>query len=497
MAARRSPTEIRRRSSRPPTGTSAATWCSSTTRRTNRFFWLIQYGCSPGCDSSSTSENRYRLAIASPEQVASSGGTAWKYFDFTSKTFDEAKQWMDFPDMALGDSSLYFTFDFPRKGAAAWVRVKTADLVNLGSVGFRYYKKTGDYVLKTVQNTHTRGWIARRKDDSDFELTHWDDGSIYVYHHTVGFPTPPTENCAENGTDGKNFLAMFGCGGFSSSIGGAAQRSNGDIWLGWTAGRRIKGKGTDLFPHSHVQLLTIDPTTLAVTRNRAIWNNDYAFAYPGLSASDANEVVMTYVSGGGTAGYFNWGVGFVTNTESFARVATGQAGAVRIGDYYTARPAYPGTKRFSAAGYVKDAAGNFHPIWALFGRKGDKPVTVKTLPIGVLVPQPPVVIKPPVLPLPPTPTSLKLTCPTNVSPRSAVTVSAALTPVVSGAPVTLTFTRPQSPLVVPLTSDASGTVTYQLALAPGDRATTITVAAHYPGDATHTSADTTCQVVVL
>ena len=478
----------------------------------NRFFWLLQYACSDGCDpGGSTTENRYRLAIASPAQVISSGGTAWKYFDFTSKTFDAANQWMDFPDMALGDDSLYFTFDFPRAGAAAWVRASASDLATKGSVGFRYYKKTGDYVLKTVQDTGTRGWIARRKDAGSFELTHWDDGSTFVYHHTVSFPTSPTKNCSELGSDGQDFLAKFDCAGFSQRISGAAQQSNGDLWLGWTAGRRIDGKSTDLFPHSHIQLLTIDPSTLAVKRNRALWNPDYAFAFPALTANDANEVALTYVSGGKNAGgYFNWGVGMVTNTESLRRVATGQAGATRIGDYYTVHPAYPSTKRFTAAGYVKSSDGHFHPYFALFGRSGDKPAALVSIPTGPLVPQVPKVVQIPQVPqvpqLPtlPVTTALQVRCPANYMlpniTTGTMTVSLTLPPALAGATVKITYLRP-GPLttVKTVTTDATGKGADTLALQRTDDLTPqkIDVTLEYAGDAGHTAASATCSVPFL
>lgn len=466
----------------------------------DRFFWLLQYACSDGCDGAgSTTENRYRLAIASPAQVVSSGGTAWKYFDFTSKSFDAAKQWMDFPDMALGDDSLYFTFDFPRAGAAAWVRASASDLATKNSVGFRYYKKTGDYVLKTVQDTGTRGWIAKRRDAGSFELTHWDDGSTYVYHHTVSFPTSPTKNCSELGNDGQNFLAKFDCAGFSQRISGAAQQGNGDIWLGWTAGRRIDGQSTDLFPHSHIQLLTIDPSTLAVKRNRALWNPDYAFAFPALTANDANEVAMTYVSGGKNAGgYFNWGVGMVTNTESLRRVATGQAGASRIGDYYTVHPAYPSAKRFTAAGYVKSSDGHFHPYFALFGRSGDKPPALVTIPAGPLIPQVPKIV---VVPLLPVTMSLKPTCPAAYTLPNIVsgtmTVGAALSPALAGATVKITYTRPGPQTTVhTVTTDAGGNASDTLALQRQDDLTPrkIDIAFEYAGDAGHTAASASCSV---
>ncbi len=469
-------------------------------KQVDRFFWLIQYGCNPGCDAAgATSENRYRLALASPAQVASSGATAWKYFDFTSRTFDAARQWMDYPDMAIGSSSLYFTFDFPRSGSAAWARIRVADLVNLTSIGFRYYKKSGDYVLKTVQGTGTRGWIARRKDDSNFELTHWDDGSTYVYHHTVGFPTPPTQRCAETDPDGIDMLAMFGCAGFSQSIGGAAQRSNGDIWLAWTAGRRIRGASTDLFPHAHIQLLAIDSSTLGVVRNRAIWNENYSWSYPALSASEGGEVAMTYFTGGGTAGYFNWGVGFVTNREYFRRVATGAKGRARIGDYLTVRPARPSSRRFSASGYVLDASGRFHPWWALFGRSSDRPITI----LPPIVIQPPAAPPPPAPPPPPPPpapaaTALTIACPAAPvsfanNQGTPFTVTGRLTPTLPGATITVTYTEPQlggpaRTVVHTATTNADGAYTDSDA-AFRESQGTWSVRARYGGDATHAPSD--------
>ena len=459
-------------------------------KTTNRFFWLLQYNCSPGCDGSSTSENRYRLALATPAQVVSSNATGWKYFDFTSKTFDEAKQWMDYPDMALGSKSLYFTFDLPRKGSAIWVRIKKSDLVNLGSIGFRYLVEDGHYVLKTVQRTGTRGWIAERKDASDFYLSHWDDSSIYVYTDTVGFPTPPTENCSEAGPDGVNMLKMFDCAGFSQRIGGAARQSNGKIWVAWTAGRRVAGAGSNLFPHAHIQLLTIDPGSMSVVRNRSIWNANYMWAYPALSASGGGEVAMTYFTGGGTAGYFNWGVGFVTNTESFRRVATGAFDRERIGDYLTVRPAWNSTKLYSATGYILDSSNRFHPYWALFGRTGDKPI-VFTPPVT-----PPINPNPPPPPTPATST-LTLSCPASPVPfGQQFTVTGHLDPAQTGATISITYSRPQLGDTTHTTAtDSGGNFSNSTATARQSRGTW-TVSASYAGDATHTSAQASCTQTV-
>ena len=473
--------------------------------KVDRFFWLLQYWCGPGpidCSQSATSGNRYRLALASPAQVAASGATAWKYFDFTPKTFEEVGQWFDFPDMALGANSLYFTFNEPRKSSAIWARISMADLTNLGSVGFQYLKWTGAYVLAPVQNTGTRGWVARRKDSSTFELVHWDDGSGYVYPHTVPFKTPPTKNCSQTGADGVNFLSMFDCAGFSQYVSGAAQRSNGDIWLAWSAGRRVAGAASDLFPHSNIQLLTVNSSTLAVTRQRAIWNPDYAFAYPELSASAGGEVAMSFVVGGGPIAHPSFGVAFVTNTESFRLVANGSADRSRIGDYYAVRPAYPSSKLFAAAGYVLAPAAPgtkpipVYPWWTLFGRSGDKPILLNEPPL--VLPQPPAPQEPPPSPPPPQPatSSMTMRCPTTAKVGTTLTIYGHLDPVQAGAAISVTYQRPAlGNLAQTATTNASGDWS-DSTTAAREAQGQWTITAHYAGDASHTAADASCQVDV-
>ena len=48
----------------------------------NRILWLLQY--STATDKKGNVRNRYRLAVASPEDIKKSNGTAWTYWDFTT-----------------------------------------------------------------------------------------------------------------------------------------------------------------------------------------------------------------------------------------------------------------------------------------------------------------------------------------------------------------------------------------------------------------------------
>ncbi len=350
---------------------------------TDRFFWVIQYWCSVQTNCKKRpGENRYRIAVASPQTVTSTGGTGWKYWDVTSKTFGLGTHWLDFPDTALGAKGFYLTFNSPSEGSATWVRFMKQDLRDTPagqSVGLRYLHKKDEYVFKPVQRTASRAYVIRRKSTSELEVKYWDEDSIYVHTKTVGIPTPATQNCATPSPDGKDFLAPFGCAGFSQTLGGAARATNGDIWVGWTAGRRLEGHkfddgtdkndGTKVFDQAHIELSTIKPD-FTLKRQRAIWNANYAFSYPYLTASPGGEVAMTYLAGG-NAQYPGWGVALVTNTERFARIYTGTAGSTRMGDYLAVRPV--GSNLFSATGNAIDATKGFAPYYVLFGRTGNAP----------------------------------------------------------------------------------------------------------------------------
>jgi hypothetical protein len=204
---------------------------------------------------------------------------------------------------------------------------------------------------------------------------------------------------------------------------------------------------------------------------------------------------MTYFTGGGTAGYFNWGVGFVTNTESFHRVATGAADRIRIGDYLTVRPAHPSSKRYTAAGYVIDASNKLHPWWAHFGRSGDKPIVFTPIPVqpGPVPPAPP----PPPPPAAPAPSTLTLSCPKDpVAFGKPFAVTGHLDPAQASATIALTFSRPQlGDLAQSAATDDSGDFSSSAATQRQSRGTW-TVTAKYAGDAAHTAAQASCTQTV-
>ena len=353
---------------------------------TDRFYWLVQYWCTvqTNCKKSGA-ENRYRIAVASPSQVASSTGTAWKYWDIRSTNVNLAKHWLDFPDMAIGANFLYLTFNSPSKGAAVWLRLRKTDLRDIPagtSIGFRYLVKTGDYVYKPVQNTGTRGYVVRRADTSTMELKYWDDTSNTVHSARVALKDVPTQDCSMKTPDGRDFLGTddaFKCAGFSQFVGGAAMDSGGRIWIGWTAGRRLEGTkdasgndkldGKKLFPNPHVELAVVQPINVfflqlfPLISQQAIYNNDYAYSYPYLSSA-GGEVGMSYLAGGNSQ-YVGFGVGFLSNARSLQRVVNGTSGTTRVGDYLGLRPG-GANGTFVGVGYFRDPAER--PSFSFFRR---------------------------------------------------------------------------------------------------------------------------------
>jgi hypothetical protein len=66
----------------------------------NRFVWIIQYS------ADSNNQNRYRIAVASPQQIVNSKGTSWNW-DLISTVDDLKGVWLDYPDVEISANYLW------------------------------------------------------------------------------------------------------------------------------------------------------------------------------------------------------------------------------------------------------------------------------------------------------------------------------------------------------------------------------------------------------
>ena len=123
--------------------------------------------------------------------------------------------------------------------------------------------------------------------------------------------------------------------------------------------------------------MKIDPTNGYKRLDQfAIWNNDYAFAYPALATNDRDEVGIALGWGGKTF-YANSAVGILGDFVVWYP-ALSNASTTRWGDYVTARQASPQTGMFAGFGYSIDTTSgggvSFDPVLrALRAKLGREP----------------------------------------------------------------------------------------------------------------------------
>jgi hypothetical protein len=350
----------------------------------DRFIWLMQF--SPGADG----KNRLRIAAASPEAVSTSKCTSWTYWDLTSDalgvttTAADAKagnHWLDYPNMSIGNNFLYITVDnvgnggaSPPTGGRIVVRVPLSEIQAGGTINFRYtnWADAGRaYASHVTQNTGDEAYWAGNKDNSTLQVFNWNENSTSYSWRDVGVLNWPNATLSSTAKDGNDWLTKAASFPKFGVI-GATRRGN-EIWFAWMASSGAGASGGFNFPNANTQVVKIDPSNSYKRLDQfAIWNNDYAFAYPALATNDRNEVGIA-LGWGGKSFFANSAVGilgdFVVWYPELSDIST-----TRWGDYVTARQASPQTSLFAGFGYaiLKDStvtAGlRFEPFYILFGR---------------------------------------------------------------------------------------------------------------------------------
>lgn len=346
----------------------------------DRFIWLSQYR------ANAANENRYRIAVASPDQLRTSGGTAWRYVDLTSKQLGLPGQWMDRPDMTIGGDSLLITADAVPNTGALWLRLSLAALAKVktgDSPAFDQQFISKGFFMAAVQNSTSRAYTAWNTSQSSLEVRYWDEASDISFPQKVEIKSIPTESCVSTTPAGFDWLLFGGCpGGLPRwAVTGATRRAD-ELWLAWGAGRRYAGQTKNTFAQPHIELAVVRTDTFKVARQEVLHNPDFALAYPALGTNLNGEVGMAFHWGGNMKYYANDGVALLTGVRRAEATVLGSQGGGRYGDYLSVRPHSPNGRLFSAAGFVTttpNPPGYYHSQWTLFGRQGD---FVPSAPLG-------------------------------------------------------------------------------------------------------------------
>ena len=313
----------------------------------DRFIWLLQ------------GTNGYRLASASPATLASSGATAWTYWNLPSTLFGQPSgTGLDYPDLSVGSNSLFLSWDvgFPGcpKGCKSGLQVNRIALSQIQAagtitIGFTHPEDSAvAWGSKLVQDTGDEIFWAGHVSNSKLRVYSLQDASNTYFWRDRGISTWANNALSSATSDNQNWLA--GSGGFPGNAVIGGTRSDNHIWFAWDA-------GTDRnFPQAHIEMVDLDRNrNFDKNQQVQIWNRDFAFAYPALSTHPCTgEVGLSLEFGGGGNRFQDHAVGFWGDFVVFKTTAS-NVGTTRFGDYVTIRNA-PATKNdpgnlFAAFGY--------------------------------------------------------------------------------------------------------------------------------------------------
>jgi hypothetical protein len=294
----------------------------------NMFIWLLQ-------------GNGYRLAVATPAMVKSSGGTFWYYWDFPPSFFGEAG--FDYPDLSVGPNDLYLSWDAGLGCKCTdWghqvARIPLKQIQALGSLNVSWTHPTDGqdaWGAKLVQDTNGTIYWAGQDSTSNMRVFSWPDGSNSYSWDEVSVFSWSNSSVVSLTPDGQNWVnylegpspAEFFPG--NAVIGGTVSGSN--LWLAWDA-------GTDSnFPQGHVEMVDLDlNASYNLVQQVQIWDSDFAVAYPQIATNACTGEIGLSLEDGGGGSYQNHAVGFwgdfilYTTTDS-------TLGSKRFGDYVTIR----------------------------------------------------------------------------------------------------------------------------------------------------------------
>lgn len=316
----------------------------------NRFIWLLQ-------------GNGFRLASASPEQIISSGGTAWTYWNLPSNIFGQpAGTGVDYPDLSVGNNSLYLSWDvgWPTcpSGCNSGVQVSRISLAGIqagGTITIEYTNPPDSSMVwggHLMQNTLDEIFWAGHNSSSQMRVFSLAEGSNRYFWRDVNISSWARVALSSLTPDNQNWLGQCG-GGFPGTAIIGSTRVGNQLWFAWSAGNDSN------FQQPHVEMVTLDRNNnFSRIQQVQIWNNSYAFGYPALATNACTGEVGLSLEYGGNGNYENHVVGFWGDFVVY--ITTGSnIGTCRFGDYVTIRQAPPTTENpgnlFAAFGYGLNA----------------------------------------------------------------------------------------------------------------------------------------------
>lgn len=356
----------------------------------NRFIWLMQTWptnwVNGGNRSNPSGNNRLRIVVVSPDDVrswATGGASSWLVFDLTTAGLGltGANDWLDYPDLSIGNNSLYVSVDKLGSGNGGLLvaRIPLNQLSAAGTINYRYTNPSdingrahGSHLM---QNPGDSIFWAGHNATNKLTVFNWPESSNNFAWRDVNINSYSNTDYSSNTPTGTNWLA--GASGFGlENVQGAVRvpllglcnpalgacPPADELWFAWGAGKNTANNR----PQPYVEVVHIDSQSFALKEQMHIWNASYAFAYPAFARNARNEVGVAIGVGGGDR-EAHTSVGFMGDFTVWS-LSTSDSSITRYGDYLTIRKASPNDTLFSAVGYGIKAATGFDPHYVLFGR---------------------------------------------------------------------------------------------------------------------------------
>ncbi len=297
--------------------------------------WFLQHG-------KDTTGNTVRLAVAKGADIAAE---RWRFYDFTPQSVGNwTGEWFDYPDLAYSNQHLFVTTNsftladaFARSVA---MRIPLNELANYAALNYRHFNRTDVGSLRPTQGTGNTMYIGTHANTASIRMYAWADGSNDIQTKNFAVQSWVRGGASAPCPDGRDWLGSV----------------DGRITAAWSAGDTQGFAWTSAqggnFPFPHVRVAVLNFGAGTVTSQPHIWNQAFAFAYPGAAANPAGRVGMCLSYGGGATLFPNPAVGVQNGaTWSLAATGTGTHGPDRNrwGDYQTVRLNGQNTNRFAAA----------------------------------------------------------------------------------------------------------------------------------------------------
>ncbi len=344
------------------------------------FVWILQYL------KNGSSENYYRVAWATPAQVAAN---QWQHSLVFSRSITTAGRWLDYPDLTVSSNNVYLSCNIFNASdifqQAAVIRIPMSDLVNGGSFTFAGAVSSANASFRFAQGSTDIQYFASHNNTSSMRIFRWPESGVdatTIASADVATAAWQDTNYTTSTPDGFNWMARV-----DDRITAGAKAGN-ELWFGWTAGRGTQGGVTRSQPY--VGIVRVNATTLAKIGDGNISSSSFAVAYPAFAPNSDGEVGVTCVAGGGSI-FPTPQFGFVTGNTALA-TPNGFAGThgpseAEWGDYVTIHPLRSNPKLMVASNVALQGGngGSFSQSqYVVFGRSGD--VTPGTPSLGITSP---------------------------------------------------------------------------------------------------------------